>query len=312
MPVRAKGGYVYIETATGKMMPWGPFGHAKEFRDGMARVQAGSERKFGYVSESGELVIPCQYASATEFANGFAIAGFEESKLGLIDKKGKWVVEPTFEGLHRSNGYDTVADGLFVAQRDGKWGYINERGGVVIPFQYERAMAFSEGLASVAPSDRAKWGYIDREGKIRIEPQFNMALGFIDGRAMVARGDFGGWGFIDSTGKTVVPFKHDSVLTFDYSGRAFVTKDGRSYMIDRDGARVGTKDFAQASSFSGGLAAVREIKDGPMGFINPQGEYVIKPAFDEASRFDSGVSKVKVGATQGLIDRHGAWIWKSN
>jgi len=55
--------------------------------------------------------------------------------------------------------------------KDGKWGYIDTTGKVVIQPQFVKARFFREGLAAVMVG--IKWGYIDTTGKIVIQPQFD-------------------------------------------------------------------------------------------------------------------------------------------
>jgi hypothetical protein len=50
----------------------------------------------------------------------------------------------------------------------GKWGYIDKTGKYIINPQFDEAMGFNEGLASVRIGD--KWGYIDKNGKFVWNP----------------------------------------------------------------------------------------------------------------------------------------------
>ena len=84
---------------------------------------------------------------------------------------------------------------LFPVKQDGKWGYIDKTGKIVINPQFDSATSFSKGLARVVIGD--KWGYIDKTGKIVINPQFDSAASFCDGLARVVIGDK--WGYIDKT-----------------------------------------------------------------------------------------------------------------
>ncbi len=56
------------------------------------------------------------------------------------------------------------ADGLAAVKLNGKWGYVNTKGDVIIPFQYDNiVMAFSFGEAKVTLNGRTF--YIDKTGK---------------------------------------------------------------------------------------------------------------------------------------------------
>ncbi|MEP7211873.1 MAG: WG repeat-containing protein [Acidobacteriota bacterium] len=75
---------------------------------------------------------------------------------------------------------------LFPASIPGKAGFINQQGRIVIPFEFNIAGDFSEGLARVKVGD--KWGYVDETGKVVIAPQFSGARSFSEGLARVQVG----------------------------------------------------------------------------------------------------------------------------
>ncbi|MEJ1933162.1 WG repeat-containing protein, partial [Nostoc sp. NIES-2111] len=60
--------------------------------------------------------------------------------------------------------------------------------------------------------------------------------------------------------------------------------------------------------FSEGLASVK-TESGKWGFINRQGNIVIKPQFDEVSNFSFGLARVRIGKKYGYIDKYGKYVW---
>ena len=62
---------------------------------------------------------------------------------------------------------------LFPVIQNGKWGYIDRTGKIVIPPLFDGTGGFSEGLANVKIGD--KWGFIDKTGRYVIKPQFDGA-----------------------------------------------------------------------------------------------------------------------------------------
>ena len=56
------------------------------------------------------------------------------------------------------------SEGLARVVQNGKWGFINTKGEVVIPCIYDFAWAFSEGLAEVKQD--GKGSIINKEGKV--------------------------------------------------------------------------------------------------------------------------------------------------
>ncbi|MBE9577584.1 WG repeat-containing protein [Moraxella sp. K1664] len=97
-------------------------------------------------------------------------------------------------------GYDFVnclSEGLASVEQNGKWGFIDNTGKVVIPVQYDYVGYFSEGLATV--KQNGKFGFIDKTGKVVIPVQYDNAWVFENGKAEVSlNGEFF---YIDKTGK---------------------------------------------------------------------------------------------------------------
>ena len=86
-----------------------------------------------------------------------------------------------------------------------KWGFIDNTGNLVIPYKYDRADGFIEGLAAV--SINGKWGFIDKNDSIVIPFKYTYIDGFsTTGFAMVNIDDK--YGFIDRKGTEVVPLEY--------------------------------------------------------------------------------------------------------
>ena len=90
-------------------------------------------------------------------------------------------------------------DSLALVEHDGRLGYVDLDGNLVIPFYFEKAFQFSQGLASTCFQGR--WGYIDTHGDIYIPHVFDIASPFEWGRAEVVYN--GNVSKIDITGKCV-------------------------------------------------------------------------------------------------------------
>lgn len=71
------------------------------FSEGLAAVE--QDGKVGFVDLKGNVVIPCQFLSrwihnlkSIVFQNGYCIMRGRDGNLGVIDKKGRWVIQPIY------------------------------------------------------------------------------------------------------------------------------------------------------------------------------------------------------------------------
>ena len=133
---------------------------------------------------------------------------------------------------------------LAKVEKDGKWGFIDKNGKVVIEPQFDDAGDFSEGFAQVKKD--GKYGFIDKSGKVVIEPQFDNVEYFIEGFAQVEKD--GKYGFIDKNGKVIEP-QFDEVGSFS-EGFVCVEKDGKWGFIDKNGKVVIEPQYSSADGFS--------------------------------------------------------------
>lgn len=120
---------------------------------------------------------------------------------------------------------------IFKFFRNGKWGYKNQKGAVVIQPAYDEAFQFSEGLACVEMGE--KLGYIDQEGNVVIDFQFDCANSFSDGLACVTKNDK--TGYIDYEGKYVFEPIYEKATPFK-DGKAMIKQDGKWGVLSKDGS----------------------------------------------------------------------------
>jgi hypothetical protein len=121
-------------------------------------------------------------------------------------------------------------EGLTVVRRDGKFGFVDERGRLRIANRYEDAGNFREGLAPVRIL--GKWGFIDKADQIVIQPAYDRPSEFQHGLAIVARS--GQWGLIDREGNTRLELRYDSIRRVDSKNFLFYL-GGRCGLADGNG-----------------------------------------------------------------------------
>jgi hypothetical protein len=205
-----------------------------------------------------------------------------------------------------------TAESLHPVRVDGKWGFIDSSGDLVVDPLFDRAWPFSDGLALVQVGDR--FGYVHQDGQYAVEPRFHDALFFSEGLAPVQIGD-GSWGYIDTNGEFVVePRFHLDHGIIEQNGSRYdnglvPTRDGDLYGFrERDGDDHIDARFDNAWYFSDGLARVRV--DNQWGYIDRGGDWVIEPRFERAWDFIDGIAMVQINENIGYINRDGEYVWE--
>ncbi len=185
-----------------------------------------------------------------------------------------------------------------IFDQNGKRGFKDKKGNIVIPAKYDDAYPFSEGLAGVYVN--GKYGFIDKNDNMVIPAKYVFAYPFSEGLAMVKINDK--WGCIDKNDNMVIPAKY--VLAYPFSeGLAMVEINGKCGFIDKNDNMVIPAKYDGAWPFSGGLGMV-EI-NGKCGFIDKNDNMVIPAKYDGADSFSEGLAYVKLNGREFYIDKNG-------
>jgi len=303
----------------GKVVVKPQFEDAHPFADGLAAVCIGKKdkAKWGYIDEQGQMVIAPKFDNACDFENGVAMAGRSgkfnlidkkgetvmpltrsiqtgsdplivqgRRKVGLMDRHGKWIVEPKFDGISpleagefmpfsgNRDEPDSLAkrETYFTFVSKGSTGLMDASGKVVVPANFDNIWSYNKGHAAVVVD--GKCGFVDASGKMVIEPRYDFATAYDD---IIAVRTDRKWSFINSEGK-VLPIKPPDAIICANSG--YWLSDGLGPVIYKDGC----------------------------GYVNTKGEIVINPTFDMASRFRNGYAAVQKGYTWKYIDRTGKYV----
>ncbi|MDR1648416.1 MAG: WG repeat-containing protein [Zoogloeaceae bacterium] len=124
---------------------------------------------------------------------------------GYVDQKGEWAIPPRFEV---ANFFQD--DGAAWVRFEGRFGRIDRKGGwALLPTLTHVSPLAENGLAR-ARDGNSKFGFINAKGEWVIPPRFGYADSFDDnGLASVWFKEDGPKHYIDSTGRSVVPIAHD-------------------------------------------------------------------------------------------------------
>lgn len=203
---------------------------------------------------------------------------------------------------------------LFPIEKNGKAGYIDQAGKVVIPPKFDEARSFSEGMAAVRIDD--DWGYIDPTGKMVIKPQFFQAGSFNEGIASVGvwfsqkkvtDSKVGFYSYVDKRGKLITQKRFGVAFAFSEGVAQVLTSDYKHGIIDRAGEVLFFFDIYY-SGFSNGLAMFKtngNMPDTRIGYIDKSGKPIISAIYRDGKDFSEEVACVYSDSGAGFIDAKG-------
>ena len=288
-------------TRDGKRLTSLDFDYTDSFHEGLACVGLAG-RGYGFIDETGELVIPTIYENADGFKNGRATVK-RDGKRYYIDKSGKEIeiaadldrkyqgVGELCEGFCRVStlklGFMDLAYHSDYSEIAGTWGYVDESGNEVIPPQYIYANDFEDGIAIICKGEWTidkKWDNEYNTGRYWTEEEL--------------------WGAIDKTGKEVIPCIFDEIKYFNDTSEVFMAhcggwKTGKWGVISRTGEWLVDPIFEDiAYDYKDGLFAFYQDDkwgdDVPLGVYDlNQRKVIFEPQFFDVSFRDDGYLEVE-------------------
>jgi hypothetical protein len=206
---------------------------------------------------------------------------------------------------------------LYAIKQDGRYGYIDGNGKVVIKPVYLQAKDFAEGVAPVKVQEGI-WSIINTKGEIVVTwRNVDEINEFSEGLAVVRQG--ARYGYIDKK-QIVIPIKFDAADEFSEGLAAVAVREGSTFMeklhnakygyIDKTGNIVIGCQFRSAGKFKEGLAPVSSSATGfRWGYIDKTGQYVLEAQYFSAREFSEGLAPVAVElGSSGFIDHQGKFV----
>jgi hypothetical protein len=204
---------------------------------------------------------------------------------------------------------------LFPVDKNGKFGYIDAGGKIVIPLQFDSARDFHEGLALVTGGKQKI--FIDAAGRMVIDvSRFDLVDDFSEGVAAVNVGQIrngiglivnpGQWGYIDKSGKLSIPMKFTHAEDFS-EGLAAVNLGDSDHgaFIDHSGKTIFEIPLDVTVGFHEGLAGV--LLRGTIAYYDHGGRKIpISTQYGpKSSSFSEGLLPVEVKDKWGYVDHTG-------
>ena len=284
-------------------------------------------RLWGFVDESGRVVVPIQYDDVDDFSNGYAAVSVG-GRWGFIDVDGRMVVEPRFTRVGRF-----TADGIAWAEdpdasdgAEGPVGYIRPDGSWAISPRFDIATAFEEGVAIAgmvvgistsriggSTANRIyAFGIINSEGSWIVEPvddeepdDWSSARIFSSGLAAVEV-DNRGYAYVDRDGTFVTELAYENAF-IHVDGFAIAEPRGGGFaVLDQTGAIVLELGVSDAwTGRDGFLSLYGSLGDEEGWFLADASGAIFAGPYESMGRYAEGRVTVETDDRWYLIDSDG-------
>ncbi len=192
----------------------------------------------------GQPLLTVKNAGFESFSDGLCliIAKTNDSTVTryFIDKQGKKVLDVTeYDAVH---GF---TEGRAPVMKNGKMGFIDQSGKLVIPCQYainfkwfhrdhkRRLFNFINGYTAVMLAPDQGWNVIDRQGKTILDRNYQFLQVVSPTQILAKRNNR--WGIISPQGEVILPLHYNKVQPFK-NGLALVRQGNRWFYVDREGS----------------------------------------------------------------------------
>ncbi|MBK6836590.1 MAG: WG repeat-containing protein [Bacteroidetes bacterium] len=234
----------------------------------------------------------------------------KDGKYGYVDTSGTIIIPIEYE-----NAVSPYAETKFIGvMKNNLVGMVNEKNETVIPFIYESCFRFTHGLAAVKKD--GKWGYIDKTGKMVINAVYE-SVDYFEGTnefhmaAIVSLNNK--YGLINMKGEIVVPIEYDKIEEMNSISYYRLKKGELSGIADAKGNISLSVEYKKVCDFKNGFAPVAD-QDGKWNFFGTDGNLLAPRNYHEVYDFsEAGKASVILWIDQksyfGSIDKYGEETW---
>lgn len=255
--------------------------------------------KLGLINSKNQEILPLNYSEVKLlYGNIIRIKTITSRKYGLIDSKGKFILDTTHLRIEKKKYTNYIT-----YRKDNLEGLLTNKGKPLVPQVYNSIEYFKKGFANVKKG--RLYGLIDKRGKLIIPVHYKVL--YIDSKRglIMAMDSTDKWGYIDFKNKVKIKFLYDQL---EHIGKA-------EYFFKRDGAyglmtskEVVFKKFKYKEMRKEGAFYV--VKENNLSGIIDENEKILLPIKytyikDAHDLYQHGYCKVRINGKYYGVDRYG-------
>ncbi len=159
-------------------------------------------------------------------------------------------------------------------KKDGRYGFVDQRGRLRIANRYDSITEFHEGLAAIKLI--GKWGFVNTNDQIAINPNFDQPSYFRNVMAIVSRNKK--FGLIGKDGKSILQTRYEAIHRLP-DNKFLLTSATLQGLADEKGNVLVEPRFDSLRDVGNGLLIV--CHQGKCGAITEQGLNIIPMIYDQ-------------------------------
>jgi hypothetical protein len=252
----------------------------------------------------------------------------KDGKWGIADINGNVVVEPKYDGVGISHGYEAQTVSIQIVRKSQEntsirgvvklrydpstsaWTYYDTLQALKLGWSFISSFAESYGVDKILREITMKIMNLMNIPKAEylvqlLVPVPDYAKPVIEGPIWVLKDDK--FGLVDISEREIVPPKYDEVFPFE-KGRAWVKLNGKYGMIDKNGKEIIPIKYDAAVVSDDGIIWVKI--DDKWGIMDTSGKEISPPVYDyeAVTPFTNGVAWILKNNKWGLVDGSGKTV----
>ena len=266
------------------------------------------DNKYGIQDEAGNIIVPVEYEYISKHKNLFFATDHLQRK-GVFDGTGKEIIKfDKYDLLEIASGNKCIK-----AEKDGKCGYFDKQGNLIIPIKFDYCYAITNRAIEVKLGDAEGW--YDFEGKSLVP----ISMGYTNAGLyrpnsryiIIGRGIYKGIYDINKQKEILAADKYIEIDFDKYLNQYIVTNiDTIKGFVDTLGQEILKPTYDEIKRFNkkGNFCAVKQ--NGLVGVINRTGHEIITPKYSDIKCNEDTLSigeyfEVNQHGLKGIISSNG-------
>lgn len=224
------------------------------------------------------------YEYVYDFENNYAVFRTFKGKMGLIDSTGNVVIKPTYEYIHNKEELKNLYEVGNSVNKKFQRGYIDLKGNIRIPLQYDDVYFLSKNLIRVSKNN--KTGVIDTLNKLILPIKFDYIRDYAD---VIYTQSNNLLDLFDFSGKQITNFKAKDIDYFTDNRTIVTLQNNNSFIIDNYGKIIldPIKNHRFEKVIGSDSYIILNTISNKKGLINSKGDYTIQCKYDDISNYKS-------------------------